>query len=117
MLVKRVLCIFIFTFSTFLLTAQNCKDLVEWMDLIKQEYPETTSLRYMNRGKMQKLAANYFSKNYFESYRGKPYAQLSQKTLAKDFRKIQLCFVKGNYRNDPHYNWVFQNIIYNNYLA
>lgn len=114
---KKVLCVFIFTFITVLLPAQNCNDLVQWMDLIKQEYPETTSLRYMNRGKMQKLAANYFSKTYFEPYRGKSYAQLSQKTLVKDFRKIQVCFAKGNYRSDPHYNWVFQNIIYNNYLA
>ncbi|MBC73944.1 hypothetical protein [Maribacter litoralis] len=117
MLTKNVLCAFIFTFATVLLTAQNCNDLVQWMDLIKQEYPETTSLRYMNRGKIQKLASNYFSKTYFEPYRGKPYTQLSQKTLVKDFRKIQVCFAKGNHRNDPHYNWVFKNIIYNNYLA
>ncbi|MHA7056481.1 hypothetical protein ACWGOQ_0004635 [Aquimarina sp. M1] len=66
---------------------------------------------------MQKLATNYFSKAYFEPYRGKAYAQLSQKTLVKDFRKIQVCFAKGNYRSDPHYNWAFQNIIYNNYLT
>ncbi|MEO0901526.1 MAG: hypothetical protein AAFY00_05720, partial [Bacteroidota bacterium] len=90
---------------------------VEWMNLVKQEYPEATSLRYMNRIKMQKLATNFFSKAYFEPYRGKAYAQLPQKTLVKDFRKIQVCFAKGNHRNDPHYNWVFQNIIYNNYLA
>ncbi|MGB3151203.1 MAG: hypothetical protein WBB27_11115, partial [Maribacter sp.] len=66
---------------------------------------------------MQKLATNFFSKAYFESYRGKTYPELSQKTLVKDFRKIQVCFAKGNHRNDPHYNWVFQNIIHNNYLA
>lgn len=99
------------------MSAQNCNDLVEWMNLVKQEYPEATSLRYMNRIKMQKLATNFFSKAYFEPYRGKAYAQLPQKTLVKDFRKIQVCFAKGNHRNDPHYNWVFQNIIYNNYLA
>lgn len=99
------------------MSAQNCNDLVEWMNLVKQEYPEAASLRYMNRIKMQKLATNFFSKAYFEPYRGKAYTELSQKTLIKDFRKIQVCFAKGNHRNDPRYNWVFQNIIYNNYLA
>ncbi|PIB38346.1 hypothetical protein BFP75_17350 [Maribacter sp. 4G9] len=117
MLTKRVLCFIVFTLSAITVVAQNCNDLVEWMNLIKQEYPETTSLRSMNRGKMQKLATNYFSKAYFEPYSGKAYEQLSQKALVKDFRKIQACFAKGNYRNDPHFNWVFQNIIYNNYLA
>jgi len=87
------------------------------MNLAKQEYPKATSLRNMNRRNMQKLATNFFSRAYFEPYRGKAYAQLPQKTLVKDFRKIQVCFAKGNHRNDPHYNWVFQNIIYNNYLA
>ena len=117
MLTKRVLCFIVFTLSAITVVAQNCNDLVEWMNLVKQEYPEATSLRYINRGKMQKLATNFFSKAYFESYRGKTYPELSQKTLVKDFRKIQVCFAKGNHRNDPHYNWVFQNIIYNNYLA
>ena len=117
MLTKRVLCFFIFTLSAITVIAQNCNDLVGWMNLIKQEYPEATSLRYINRAKIQKLATNYFSKAYFEPYRGKTYGQLSQKTLVKDFRKIQVCFAKGNHRNDPHYNWVFQNVIYNNYLA
>ena len=117
MLTKRVLCFFIFTLSAITVIAQNCNDLVGWMNLIKQEYPEATSLRYINRAKIQKLATNYFSKAYFEPYRGKTYAQLSQKTLVKDFRKIQVCFAKGNHRNDPYYNWVFQNVIYNNYLA
>ncbi|MEM7483923.1 MAG: hypothetical protein AAF348_01825 [Bacteroidota bacterium] len=117
MLTKRVLCFFIFTLSAITVIAQNCNDLVGWMNLIKQEYPEATSLRYINRAKIQKLATNYFSKAYFEPYRGKTYGQLSQKTLVKDFRKIQVCFAKGNHRNDPHYNWLFQNIIYNNYLA
>lgn len=117
MLTKNVLYFFIFTLGTIAMTAQNCNDLVEWMNLVKQEYPEATSLRYLNRGKMQKLATNFFSKAYFESYRGKTYPELSQNTLVKDFRKIQVCFAKGNHRNDPHYNWVFQNIIYNNYLA
>ncbi len=104
-------------FSAVLMTAQNCKDLAGWINLIKQEYPQATSLRYMHRGKVENLAANYFSKAYFEPYRGKAYAQLSQKTAVKDFRKIQVCFVKGNYRNDPHYNWAFQNIITNYYMA
>lgn len=117
MLTKNVLYFFIFTLGTIAMTAQNCNDLVEWMNLVKQEYPEATSLRYLNRGKMQKLATNFFSKAYFESYRGKTYPELSQNTLVKDFKKIQVCFAKGNHRNDPHYNWVFQNIIYNNYLA
>lgn len=117
MLTKNVLYFFIFTLGTIAMTAQNCNDLVEWMNLVKQEYPEATSLRYLNRGKMQKLATNFFSKAYFESYRGKTYPELSKKTLVKDFKKIQVCFAKGNHRNDPHYNWVFQNIIYNNYLA
>jgi hypothetical protein len=107
----------IFTLSAVLINAQNCKDLVGWMNLVKQEYPETASLRYMQRGKIEKLATNYFSKAYFETYRGKAYSELSQKTAVKDFRKVQVCFVKGNYRNDPHYNWVFQNVISNYYLA
>ena len=114
---KTIFCYFLFALSVIHLNAQNCDDLVEWMNLVKQEYPETNSLRYVNRVKMQKLAVNYFSKVYFEPYRGKAYAQLSQKTLVKDFRKIQVCFAKGNYRSDSHYNWAFQNIIYNNYLA
>jgi len=107
----------IFTLSAVLINAQNCKDLVSWMNLVKQEYPETASLRYMQRGKIEKLATNYFSKAYFEPYRGKAYSELSQKTAVKDFRKVQVCFVKGNYRNNPHYNWVFQNVISNYYLA
>ena len=65
MLTKRVLCFFIFTLSAITVIAQNCNDLVGWMNLIKQEYPEATSLRYINRAKIQKLATNYFSKAYF----------------------------------------------------
>lgn len=79
----------------------------------KKEYPELKTFRYLPRTAIEHFAVNLYSDAYYVPIKGKSLISVSQKSRTQDFQKIQTCFYKGGHANDPHKNWVFQNIVYN----
>lgn len=93
--------------------AQNCKEVSDWMDIIKNEYPNLKTNSYLSKNIIDNLALNLYSDKYFVPFRGKSFSSLSEKARSKDWRKIQSCYIKNGYQTNPHRAWVFNNIIYN----
>ncbi|SEJ56395.1 hypothetical protein SAMN05192553_105110 [Cyclobacterium xiamenense] len=93
--------------------AQNCKEVSDWMDIIKNEYPELKTDSYLSKNIIDNLALNLYSDKYFVPFRGKSFSSLSEKARSKDWRKIQSCYIKNGYQTNSHRAWVFNNIIYN----
>ncbi|MDT8346772.1 MAG: hypothetical protein RQ756_03140 [Flavobacteriaceae bacterium] len=92
---------------------QSCDAVSEWFDVFKKEYPELKTVRYLPRTAIEHFAVNLYSDAYYVPMKGKSLISVSQKSRTQDFQKIQTCFYKGGHANDPHKNWVFQNIVYN----
>jgi hypothetical protein len=101
-----------FLFFHYLGFSQNCDDISDWMNTIKREYPNLQLGRAMPMGFIENLAVNLYSDIYYVPLRGKSFTILSQNVKTKDWRKIQTCYVKENYKATPYKNWVFQSIIY-----
>ncbi len=93
--------------------AQNCKEVSDWMDIIKNEYPELKTDSYLSKNIIDNLALNLYSDKYFIPFRGESFSSLSEKARSKDWRKIQSCYIKNGYQTNSHRAWVFNNIIYN----
>lgn len=101
-----------FLFFHSLSFSQNCDDIGDWMNTIKEEYPNLQLGRAMPRGFIENVAINLYSDTYYAALWGKSFTAVSQKAKTKDWRKIQTCYVRENYKAIPYKNWVFQNIIY-----
>lgn len=109
------LCIsFIMTFE--LSFSQSCKEIEDWMEIAKAEYPNFQPARGATRGFSENLAINLYSDKYYMRLRGKSFSSLSQNARAKDWRKIQSCFVKEGWQADPNKNFVFQRIVSNYHI-
>ncbi len=110
-----ILAFFISTFC-FELPAQSCKEISNWMTMLKIEYPSVQPGRAIPKASLQNMAVNLYSDKHYKSLTGKSFAELSDKDRAKDWRKFQSCAIKDNYNEDPFKNWVYQTIVYNHQI-
>ena len=103
-------------FFTTLCFSQSCDDIEDWMNIIKNEYPNMRIGTAMPRGSVENMAINLYSDKFYTPYWGKSFIASGKNGRTKSWRKIQSCYVKQNYNTDRYKAWVFQSIIYNYHI-
>ncbi|MGB3151819.1 MAG: hypothetical protein WBB27_14270 [Maribacter sp.] len=96
--------------------SQNCREIGDWMNTIKKEYPDLKMNTAMPSGVVENMAINLYSDKFYVPSWGSSFAFLSKNGRAKSWRKIQTCYAKENYNADRYKNWVFKSIIYNYHI-
>lgn len=106
------LLVFILSFSNSLFS-QNCEDLSQWSEVLKNEYPEITKTRIrVKKHIKENIRANLYSDKYFIPFSGKSVLDVSRKRRISSWQKIKGCYGKNKFKTDPYLTWVSENILY-----
>jgi len=103
-------------FFTTLCFSQNCDDIGDWMNTIKNEYPNMLIGTAMPRGAVENMAINLYSDKFYKPHWGKSFGSSGKNGRTKSWRKIQTCYAKQSFNTDPYKAWIFQSIVYNYHI-